>query len=332
MDRKPRLSIVCPAFEEAEGLPLFHDALRRVVAGLEASYEIEILYVDDGSRDATLHVLDRLARDDRRVGYISLSRNFGKEAALTAGLEHARGDLVLTLDADLQHPPELIPDLLAKWQEGNDVVVGVRLDTEGVRGWKRVAANWFYRLLARMSNARLAQSSTDYCLLTRPAVQSLLRLGEVHRFQRGLVQWIGFVRCEVPFIAPRRVAGSTKFSLRSLFALGLDALTSFSRMPLRLAATAGLVLLFVAVLQGLDLVGSGLLPSIPWPPVSFLLFSLYLIGGLILGALGVVGEYVGRIYEQVKQRPLYFVKARGGVVADAPQDEDADKREHRSAA
>ena len=309
MAEGPKLSIVCPAFEEEEVLPHFHRELCAVLARLDGAFAVEILYVDDGSGDHTLDVLRALAALDPRVRYLSFSRNFGHQAALTAGLEHARGDVVITMDSDLQHPPQLIPELLRHWRAGCDVVLTVRAEDPQLGVVKRLTSRLFYRAMRRLSDTEIRFAAADFRLLSRKAVAALLRLGETHRFLRGMVQWLGYPTAEVPYRPAPRRAGVTKYTLRRMVNFGLDAVLSFSRVPLRLilftglaAVAAGLVLGVVfAVLAAAGGLGMGA----GWAAV---LVALHLLGGCILVGLGVVGEYVGRIYEQVKGRPIYLLK------------------------
>ena len=304
-----RLSIVAPAYDEEEVLPHFHRELCQVLEELGDEYDCEIVYVDDGSRDGTLPLLRRWAAADPRVRYLSFSRNFGHQAAFTAGLEHARGDAVILLDSDLQHPPALIPALLAKWRAGADVVTTRRIGERHLGFFHRHTSHWFARLFRWLSTTPVHQDVADYCLLSRRAVDSLLSLRETHRYLRGLVQWLGFPSAEVEFQPAGRRAGVSKFSPLRLAGYALDALLSFSRLPLRLPLFFGLVFLLVGLGVGLHaflgVLGIGPAPDLRW---STLLASLYLVGGCVLLALGTVGEYLGRVYEQAKGRPLYLVK------------------------
>src|SRR5262245_26800654 len=303
--QRTRLTVVAPAYDEEEVLPYFHRELCRVLEGLGGEYDWEVLYVDDCSGDGTLKLLRGWAADDERVRYVSFSRNFGHQAAFTAGLENACGDVVVLLDADLQHPPVLIPELLAKWKDGFDVVQGIRARGQDAEGR---ASRWFARLFRLLSETPVRKGVTDFCLLSRRAVNSLLRMRETHRFLRGLVQWLGFPTAEVPFRTAPRPAGTSKFSLFRLTNYALDALLSFSRLPLRLPLFVGLVFL----LFGLGTATFALLSPLLGRPVdpywAVLLVSVQLMGGALLCGLGAIGEYVGRIYEQVKGRPLYLVK------------------------
>jgi glycosyltransferase involved in cell wall biosynthesis len=210
----PLLSIVCPAYQEEEVLPLFHAALTETLEPLSWRFRFEIVYVDDGSRDRTLAIIRRIAGEDCRVRYLSLSRNFGHQAALTAGMEHARGAAVVTLDADLQHPPVLIPDLITRWQEGFDIVLTIRADDPRLGWFKRTSSALFYRLLRHWSDTDVRAAASDFRLLSRPALDALRAMPEVHRYLRGMVQWLGFAVAEVPFQPDPRRAGISKYTLR----------------------------------------------------------------------------------------------------------------------
>jgi glycosyltransferase involved in cell wall biosynthesis len=304
-----KVSIVCPAYEEEEVLPRFHGELCAVLAGLGPEYEGEILYVDDGSRDGTLDYLRTLAAADSRVRYLSFSRNFGQQAALTAGLEHAAGDVVITLDSDLQHPPGLIPVLLARWREGHDIVLTLRQDDARLGWFKRATSRAFNKVMRWLSETEVRAAASDYRLLSRKAVDCLLQLHETHRFLRGMVNWLGFRTATVSFFPGLRGAGVTKYNLRRMTDLAVDAMLSFSKLPLRLSLGAGLAILFFVIAYGVLVLGRALFTAGPtdWP-YHLLLLVVLLIGGATLSALGVVGEYVGRVYEQVKGRPLYLLK------------------------
>jgi glycosyltransferase involved in cell wall biosynthesis len=303
----PKLSIVCPVFEEEEVLPRFHAELCAALDPLEQYFTLEILYVDDGSRDGTLPYLRTLAAADPRIRYLSFSRNFGQQAALTAGLEHARGDAVITLDADLQHPPSLIPVLVQQWRAGHDVVLTYREDDPRLSYFKRLSSRTFNMVMRWLSDTPVSSAASDYRLLSRKVVDGLRRLPEKHRFLRGLVNWLGFRSTTVSFHPATRGAGITKYTLHRMFSLAIDAMLSFSKLPLRLALVLGLVsTLFGVGYGGLVLIRA--LCGMGAEGYQLVLIALYLVGGGILGSLGIVGEYVGRIYEQVKGRPLYLLK------------------------
>ncbi len=303
-DDVPLLSVVCPAYEEEEVLPLFHRALAEALEPLAAHLRIEILYVDDGSRDGTLAVLQQIAGRDARVRYLSLSRNFGHQAALTAGMEHARGDAVVTLDSDLQHPPALIASLVACWQAGYDVVLTIRADDPRLGWFKRTSSALFYRLLRRWSDLDVRTAASDFRLLSRRALEALLGLREAHRYLRGMVQWLGFSVAEVPFQPDPRRAGVSKYTLRRMLRLALDGLLSFSRVPLRLAVSTGLALTAASFAGSLAL---GLVRRAD-PFLLALTVAVHLVGASVLACAGVIGAYVTRVYEECKGRPIYVLK------------------------
>ncbi|HEY7152537.1 MAG TPA: glycosyltransferase family 2 protein [Gemmataceae bacterium] len=302
-----KLSIVCPAFEEEEVLPRFHAELCASLASLDAEYDTEILYIDDGSRDGTLDYLRHLAAADPRIRYLSFSRNFGQQAALTAGMEHARGDVVITLDSDLQHPPSLIPALLEQWRKGHDIVLTFREDDPRLNWFKRLSSRAFNMVMRGLSDTPVSSAASDYRLLSRKAVESLLRLHEKHRFLRGMVNWLGFRTTTVAFHPASRGAGETKYTLRRMTALAVDAMLSFSKLPLRLAFFLGAFLVVCGAGHAMILLTAALFGGVGGG-YQVVLAALFLIGGAILCSLGIVGEYVGRIYEQVKARPLYLLK------------------------
>jgi polyisoprenyl-phosphate glycosyltransferase len=305
----PKLSIVCPAFNEEEALPRFHQELLRVVNELGADYQVEILYVDDGSRDRTLFHLRAWAAADPRVRYLSFSRNFGHQAAVTAGVEHARGDVVVTMDSDLQHPPAVIPQLLAKWKEGYEIVVTIRADYRNTTPLKRRTSEWFFALLRMISETGMQTGVCDFRLMSRKVVDSLQRLRETRRFLRTLIPWLGFPTAEVHFEVARRAAGVSKFNYRRLVSLGFDALVSCSKVPLRVTLLAGLGSVVFGAAIGVFALVRGLMGRpIADLATSLTLVDLHLLGGAVLCGLGIVGEYIGRIFDQVRGRPIYLVK------------------------
>jgi glycosyltransferase involved in cell wall biosynthesis len=301
-----KLSVICPAYEEEAVLPRFHAELTAVLDSLPPEYDAEVIYVDDGSSDGTLTVLRRLAATDRRVHYLSLSRNFGHQAAITAGLEHATGDAVITLDSDLQHPPSLIPTLLDKWREGNDIVMTLREEDPDLGPIKRVTSRAFFEVMRWLSETEMRIAASDYRLMSRRAVDALLRFPETHRFLRGMVHWLGFPTATVRFQVASRGAGQSKFTFRRLFAFAIDALLSFSKVPLRLSFVLGMTILLLGAVYCVFECVRGLLGhGFGW---ELVLAAVLVVGGCILASLGLLGEYVGRIYEQVKGRPLYLLK------------------------
>jgi dolichol-phosphate mannosyltransferase len=302
--RTPKLlSIVAPVYDEQE---LIESFVRRACAAA-ADYEFELVLVNDGSSDSTPQLLDRLAAEDRRVRVVHLSRNFGHQAALTAGLEHAVGDVVAMIDADLQDPPELIPDMVARWSQGADVVYAVRNQREGETAFKLATASWFYKLFDKLAQVDLEPNSGDFRLLDRRALDALLAMTERSRFLRGMTVWVGFNQTAVSYERDARSAGETKYTLRKMLRFSLDAITSFSHLPLQLATyvgmlSAGVAFVAIPVVIVLRLFDSYL------PGFGAITIAILLLGGIQLIALGVIGEYVGRIYDEVKHRPLYIVR------------------------
>jgi len=303
----PFVSIVCPAFQEEQVLPVFHERLVAALELLQNRFRFEILYVDDGSPDRTLDVLRDISRRDARVGYLSLSRNFGHQAALTAGLEHARGDAVISMDADLQHPPAVLAELLQHWQAGHDIVITIRADDQRLSWFKRITSSLFYRALQSLSDTEIRVAASDFRLLSRKALSALLQLKEQHRFVRGMVQWLGFSVKECPFQPDERHAGQSKYTLRRMLRLAGDGVFSFSRTPLRLPLWLGGAFLGLALVHALVAIVMGILgwASAAW---HYLFVLISTSTGCVLGSLAIVGEYLGRVHEQVKQRPLYLLK------------------------
>jgi dolichol-phosphate mannosyltransferase len=284
----------------------------RVAAALEGVGHWELVVTDDGSKDGTGRLLAELAAADERVKVITLSRNFGHQPAITAGLEHASGDAVVMIDADLQDPPELIPDMVARWRDGADVVYAVRQSREGETRMKLFTAHVFYRLMARLAQIELPVDSGDFRLMDRRALEALLAMPERSRFLRGMTVWIGFTQTAVPYQRQARVAGETKFSLSRMLRFSFDAISSFSYFPLQLATVLGFLISGLAFLA-IPLTVVARLQGIFVPGISSTLVVILLLGGIQLITLGVVGEYVGRIYDEVKRRPLYVVRETANV-------------------
>ena len=305
------LSVVAPMLNE-EGLAA--EFCARVATAL-GNLPYEIVVVDDGSSDATPAILDELAERDARIRVLHLSRPFGHQLALTAGLDHARGDAVVMIDGDLQDPPELIPDLIARWREGADIVIAKRREREGETRFKLATARWFYSLMGRLAQVDLEPNAGDFRLFDRAPLDALLRLRERSRFLRGMSSWVGFRRDVVEYDRSARSSGETKFPIGRMLRFALDGITSFSNFPLQLAALAGFACALVALL-GLPLTIVARYSGIYERGVPSLLFAVLLIGGIQLLALGLIGEYLGRIYDEVKQRPLYVVSSARNVDRD----------------
>ncbi len=303
-----RLTVVVAAFNEAEALPALHPRIAAVLDALVADgVEGHVLYVDDGSRDRTWAVLDDIAAADPRVSLLRLSRNFGKEAALTAGLDRVIEGAAIILDADGQDPPELIPQFVAKWREGYDDIHGTRTERDG-EGWlKRATAHGFYRVMQRLSKTPIPTDTGDFRLLSTRALAALRQLRERHRFMKGLFGWVGFEQVAIPYHREARVAGHSKFNLWRLWNFALEGVTSFSTAPLRVATYLGVLTAMLAFVYAVWIVLKAMLwgdPVAGWPTMMTVIL---LLGGAQLMALGVIGEYLGRLYEESKQRPLYLV-------------------------
>jgi polyisoprenyl-phosphate glycosyltransferase len=309
------LSVVAPMLDEEATARAFCERVRTALDGLPW----ELVVVDDGSRDATPQILAELARADERIKVVRLSRNFGHQTAITAGLDHAAGDAVAMIDADLQDPPELIPTMLEHWRAGSDVVYATRVERTGESRFKLATASWFYRIMSKVSDVPLAQNSGDFRLLDRCALDALLAMRERNRYLRGMTSWVGFTQTAVPYRRDARHAGETKYPLRKMVRFALDAIASFSHAPLQIATVAGFVFAALAFLAIPVAIVFRILGAFV-PGVTTTVVAVLLLGGIQLMAIGLIGEYVGRIYDEVKRRPLYVVRDRVNV-ADAAEDE-----------
>lgn len=301
-----KLTVVVAARNESEALPQLHP---RIAAVLDTLRDIDghVLYVDDGSTDATWAVMRRLADEDPRVSLLKLSRNFGKELALTAGLDQVEDGAVVILDADGQDPPELIPQFVDKWREGYDDVHGTRIARDGESWLKRATAAAFYRVIGRLSKTPIPADTGDFRLLSPRALAALRQIRERHRFMKGLFGWVGFNRVAIPYHREARVAGKSNFNFWKLWNFALEGLTSFSTAPLRVATYLGVATALLAFVYAVYIVVKALLwgdPVAGWPTMMVVILFL---GGVQLVALGLIGEYLGRLYEEAKQRPLYLV-------------------------
>jgi dolichol-phosphate mannosyltransferase len=307
------LSVVTPVLDEQDVLHEFH---RRLGAALDG-IDFELIVVNDGSTDATPLILNDLAAEDPRVRVIHLSRSFGHQTALTAGLDHAVGDATVMIDGDLQDPPEVIPELIESWRQGNDVVMAVREARPGEARWRLRAIAAFYRIFGRLSQISYSANSGDFRLLDRRALDALLAMPERNRFLRGMTSWIGFRQTEVLYDRDERFAGETKYPLIKLVQLALDAIASFSHVPLQMATLLGFLvsgLAFLAIPFAIVMRIYGLYV----PGIASVIIVVSLLGGIQLVTLGVIGEYIGRIYDEAKRRPLYVVSSR--VNLDPPRE------------
>lgn len=330
-----RLTVVVAAHDEADALPLLQPRIASVLDALAATAGIEgrVLYVDDGSRDRTWAVLCGLVAADPRVSLLRLSRNFGKEAALTAGLDHVESGAAVILDADGQDPPELIPQLVAKWHEGYDDVHATRIAREGETWVKRATAHAFYRLMQRLSKTPIPADTGDFRLLSPRALAGLRQLRERHRFMKGLFGWVGYRQVSVPYRREPRVVGRSKFGMWRLWNFALEGITSFSTAPLRIATYLGVATALLAFCYAVWIVVKAMLwgdPVAGWPTMMTVIL---LLSGVQLIALGMIGEYLGRLYEESKQRPLYLVDDwRPGVCSDPTATEGEPQHAYRPSA
>jgi polyisoprenyl-phosphate glycosyltransferase len=303
---RPTFSIVVPCHNEAKGIGVFHARLAAVMQRLGESWEV--IYINDGSQDLTLRCLETLRANDPHVALINLSRNFGKEIALTAGLDHASGEAVVVIDADLQDPPELIPELVAAWREGYDMVYAQRRVRAGETWLKKRTAELFYQLMQHIGGVRLPPNAGDFRLISRRAVEALLLLREHHRFMKGLFAWVGFPSKAVPYDRAPRHAGETSWNYWRLWNLAVEGITSFTVLPLKVATYMGLLVAGSAMLYGGTIIARTIAIGNHVPGYPSLMAVTLFLGGVQLMTLGIIGEYLGRIFNETKRRPLYLVE------------------------
>ena len=300
------VTLLIPCYNEEESIPFMRDALLQLMND-NTRYQWEVLFINDGSRDRTLSLLEHLHQQDKRFCYVSLSRNFGKEAAMLAGFDHARGDAVIIMDADLQHPPQVIPQMLAAWEEGYDDVYGKRL-SRGRESWlRRKLSMSYYRLLQRMAHVDILPNVGDFRLLDRRCIEVLKQLRETERYTKGLYCWIGFNKKEVPFETQDRVAGKSTWSYRQLIGLAIDGIMSFTTAPLRISAILGIVVSVIAFIYMCVVLAKTLFWGEPVAGYPTIVVLVLFLGGVQLISLGIVGEYLGKTFMEVKNRPVYVV-------------------------
>ena len=302
------LSVIVPAYNEEEVLPIFHGRLVAALANItELAGRWEVVYVNDGSKDGTLHILKELQRTNSAVGVAALSRNFGKEAAMSAGLKLARGDAVILIDADLQDPPELIGEMVRVWQQGADVVNMKRSSRQGETWFKKASAAWFYKVINWLSEVHIPENVGDFRLLSRRAVDALNQLPESNRFMKGLFAWIGYKQVVVEYVRHPRAAGETKWPYFKLLNFAIEGITGFSVVPLRLASYAGFLTAFSAFVYALFLLVKTLTIGDSVKGFPTLILTILILGGLQLMAMGIIGEYLGRLFMESKRRPLFLI-------------------------
>ncbi|MNX50973.1 hypothetical protein D3C86_816180 [compost metagenome] len=300
------ISVVVPIYNEEAIIPELHRRLSAVMAAMPETYEL--VFVNDGSRDRSVELLRDLTARDPHSRLVNLSRNFGHQIAITAGMDHAQGDAVVIIDADLQDPPEVIPELAAKWREGFDVVYAVREQRHGESLFKRATAAGFYRLISKITNVDIPVDTGDFRLMSRTAVEGLKRVREKNRFVRGLVAWLGFKQTGVKFVRHERFAGTTKYPLKKMLKFAFDGITSFSFLPLQLATYMGFLVSGASFLGILYVVYLRLFAHATIIGWASLMAVVLFLGGVQLITIGIIGEYIGRIYEEVKGRPLYLTQ------------------------
>ncbi len=299
------LEIIVPVFNEQEVLPLFQKRITEVMSQCDVAWQV--LFVDDGSSDDSRQMMQQANKADTRFGYLWLSRNFGKEYALTAGLDHASADAVVVIDVDLQDPPELIPEMISQWREGYDVIFATRKQRHGESWAKKVTANCFYRIINALSHTHIPSDTGDYRLMSRKVYIAVNALRERNRFMKGLFAWVGFRQKQLFFEREPRAAGETKWNYGKLWRFALDGITSFSYLPLRFATWIGIIVAGFAFIYGITIIIKTLVFGNDVPGYPSLMTVILFLGGIQLMALGVIGEYLGRMFNESKQRPLYLV-------------------------
>ncbi len=310
-EKSPLISVVLPIFNEEAVIAQVYERLKKVMSSQALAYEF--IFVDDGSSDNSLSILEAMARKDPQVRYVSFSRNFGHQIAITAGCDYCSGNYVIIMDCDLQDPPELIPELIAKAEEGYDVVYAVRKSREAESWFKKTTAFFFYRIFAAFTTIKMPLDTGDFRLINRKVLLTLKGLKEKNRFMRGLVSWVGFKQTGIPYDRESRKGGETKFNFLRMMQFSLDGIVSFSTVPLKLASFLGLIIFILSSLLGIYCVGLKIFTHQLVQGWLSLLLSVLFIGGVQLIFLGVIGEYLGRIYDEVKQRPLYVVNKKANI-------------------
>ncbi|TQR43692.1 glycosyltransferase family 2 protein [Paenibacillus popilliae] len=300
------LSIVVPMYNEEENIEYFYSKISNVLES--NNYRYEIICVNDGSKDQTLSRISAIATKDKRIKVVDLSRNFGKEIAMTAGLRYSTGDAIIPIDADLQDPPELIPQLIEKWKEGYDVVYATRARREGETFVKKATAHLFYRFIQKITRINIPADTGDFRLMSRQVVDALNQLPEQHRFMKGLFSWVGFKQTSIIYQREPRFAGKTSFNYWKLWNFAIEGITSFSFAPLQIAMYLGFAISILALIYAGYMIVSTLVGGNPVPGYPSLMVAILFFGGVQLITLGVIGEYIGRIYNETKRRPLYLVR------------------------
>lgn len=306
-----KISILIPAYNEQEVINTLYDRLNKVIDPI-VNYNFEILFVNDGSKDDTLNIIKRYRENDKRISYVSLSRNYGKEIAMAAGFDYTTGDAVIIMDADLQDPPELIPKMIQYWEKGYDDVYAKRISRKGETWFKKWSSKTFYSILQKLTNIQIQKDTGDFRLLDRRCVEAIKKMRETQRYTKGIFSWIGYNKKEILFHRDPRLAGKTKWNYKKLFDLAVEGITSFTIAPLRIASFAGLFTVFSVVLYMLYVLINLIIFKQVVNEYTFVFILLFLLGGIQLTCLGVIGEYLGRIFNETKRRPLYLIDGYNG--------------------
>lgn len=305
-DKKKLVTILVPAYNEEEVLNMLYERLQKLMDE-NKKYDFEVLLVNDGSKDKTFEIMQELRKKDKRVCYLNLSRNYGKETAMMAGFDYCKGDCVIILDADLQDPPELIPDMLKYWEEGYDDVYAKRRSRKGETFLKKFTSKMYYKTLQSVTNIEIQKDTGDFRLLDKRCVEALKSMRESQRYTKGLFSWIGYKKKEILFDRDPRAAGETKWNYRKLIGLSIDGLTSFTTAPLRMSAILGILISFIGFIYMLIIIVKTLAFGIDAPGYSSTMVVILFLGGIQLIFLGIIGEYLGRAFYETKERPLYFI-------------------------
>ena len=305
-DNKKLVTILIPAYNEQEALPILYKRLVKLMDSLP-QYNFELLFVNDGSRDKTLEILKEMRKSDSRVCYVNLSRNYGKEVAMIAGFDYVNGDCMINIDADLQDPPELIPEMLKYWEEGYDDVYAKRKSRKGESILKKLTSWGYYRVLQSMTNIQIQTDTGDFRLLDRRCVEAIRQMRESQRYTKGLYSWIGYKKKEILYDRDARVAGKTKWNYRQLANISIDGITSFTTSPLRWAAIIGMLVSLCGFIYMIIIIAKTLISGIDVPGYASMMVVILFLGGLQLIFLGIIGEYLGRAFYESKGRPLYFI-------------------------
>ena len=305
-DNKKLVTILIPAYNEEEALPILYERLVKLMNSLP-QYNFELLFVNDGSHDKTLDILKEMRKSDSRICYVNLSRNYGKEVAMIAGFDYINGDCMINIDADLQDPPELIPEMLKYWEEGYDDVYAKRKSRKGESIFKKLTSWGYYRVLQSMTNIQIQTDTGDFRLLDRRCVEAIRQMRESQRYTKGLYSWIGYKKKEILYDRDARVAGKTKWNYRQLANLSIDGITSFTTSPLRWAAIIGMLVSLCGFIYMIIIIAKTLIYGIDVPGYASMMVVILFLGGLQLIFLGIIGEYLGRAFYESKGRPLYFI-------------------------